>query len=356
MQTANQLPSQYSVPPVSKRQEFIAFARGFAILTIVLYHLLPKLPLPGLLLKAVSLGGSGIYIYFFVSGYGLSLSSTTDWLTFFRRRFAKVLLPYYVAVTLIFIVTLFVPIYRTDGWAEYLSHIVLYKMVNNSYTRNLDEYLWFVSTIIQFYLIVPLLSRWTDRMSAVQVVVLSITISLLYSLLITELGVAYMRVWYSFVLQYLWLFMLGIVSARSKRLPLSVLITQAWYVYAIVGALSLLGVLLLDHFFGRAGSVFNDYFLFTGYASLLVLCYQISRYGTFIGRFIQWIESFSYGLYLIHMPVYRLYMYATGGGSPGWRDLPFIFLFIFSVAILFQRLIINRLTPTRPLSVNGPQP
>lgn len=354
MQVTDQLATSVNVPPVGKRQEFIAFARGFAILTIVLYHLLPKLPLPGLLLRAISLGGSGIYIYFFVSGYGLSLSSTTNWLTFFRRRFAKVLLPYYVAVTLIFVVTLFVPIYRTDGWAEYLSHIALYKMVNNTYTRNLDEYLWFVSTIIQFYLIVPLLMRWVDWTPAGRVIGLSITISLLYSLLITELEVAYLRVWYSFVLQYLWLFMLGIVIARSKRLPLPVLITQTWYVYVITGGLSLLGALWLDYWLGRAGSVFNDYFLFTAYASLLVLCYQVSRYWTFISQFVRWTESFSYGLYLIHMPVYRLYMYATGGGSPGWYDLPFIFLFMFGVAILFQRLIINRLMPTRLASVNGP--
>ena len=44
------------------------FLRGFSIFTIVLMHLVQSYPLPGFLMKASSLGGSGVHVFILCSG------------------------------------------------------------------------------------------------------------------------------------------------------------------------------------------------------------------------------------------------------------------------------------------------
>lgn len=139
-----------------QRDIFINFARGFSILTIVLYHYLGLIPLPNLVAKAATLGGSGVHIFLFVSGYGLSLSAYKGWWIFIKRKFIKVLLPYYIGISLIFIINLYFHIYK-EGIDELLSHLFLYKMFFNGYTRSFGGQFWFISTIIQLYLAFPLL-------------------------------------------------------------------------------------------------------------------------------------------------------------------------------------------------------
>ena len=59
-----------------QRYSLIDFAKGFSILTIILMHLLQSFvsELPTLLKTAMSLGGTGVHIFIFCSGFGLYLS------------------------------------------------------------------------------------------------------------------------------------------------------------------------------------------------------------------------------------------------------------------------------------------
>lgn len=326
-------PHPRSLP--GNRQPFVSFARGFAILTIVAYHILQKASLPPLLFKGILLGGAGIYVYLFLSGYGLALSTSARQGQFWRKRFGKVLLPYYVAVTLIFVINSFIPLYRTDGWQEYLSHLLLYKMFINEYTRNLGEHLWFVSTIIQFYLVLPLLMSWEARSRTVYFLIGILAVSLLYSVLISWLGVAHLRIWYSFFLQYVWVYGLGIVAARRNWL--AGWINRPWYVYACLAVGSVAVVLAIEHWIGSAGSVFNDYFMFMGYGSLLVLAYQLSQNWQRLSQFVLWIELYSYSLYLIHMLVFRMYGYTIDYRSLWLPEVLLIGSLAVGAAFVFQK-------------------
>lgn len=320
---------------VSSRQPVISFARGVAIISIIGYHFLKQLNLPAPVQKIIVLGGAGIYVFFLISAYGLTSSKHTNWRIFWRKRYEKVLLPYYLAVTLIFGLNCVIPLYKTDGWWEYMSHILLYKMFINNYDCNLGEYLWFVSTIVQFYLVMPWLVRWQQRSRPLVFVGSALVISLLYNAGIMLLGVDHLRGWYSSFIQYLWIYAIGMMLARNGRL--SYWVNRPWYIYLITCSVGVITVLALAEWLGRVGRVFNDYFMFMAYGSLVMLIYQLSVKGVWLQRLVLWIESFSYSLYLIHILVFRLYVYEVANRPLIGMDIIIIGGLSIGGALLFQR-------------------
>lgn len=92
-----------------QRIEYIDFAKGFAILSIVLFHFCYPY-VSGMWSKVVMIGGTGIQMFFFLSGFGLGLSSQkTGIYYFYKKRFIKILLPYYLIIVLIYFVNSIYP-------------------------------------------------------------------------------------------------------------------------------------------------------------------------------------------------------------------------------------------------------
>ncbi|MDX8405085.1 MAG: acyltransferase, partial [Mariprofundus sp.] len=142
------------------------FAKGFAILSIVLMHYCTPY-VEGVWSKIIMLGGTGVHLFFVISGFGLGLSLyRLGVLAFYRKRFTKVLLPYYLAIITIFTVNLFYPVYPSDSWYALGGHLFLYKMFDETIENSFGLHFWFISTIVQFYIIFPLLLM--DKTSALQ--------------------------------------------------------------------------------------------------------------------------------------------------------------------------------------------
>lgn len=81
-----------------RRIEYIDFAKGFAILSIVIFHYCQPY-LSGAWAKAIMIGGTGVHLFFVLSGFGLGLSSQmSSILGFYKKRFSKILIPYYFAI------------------------------------------------------------------------------------------------------------------------------------------------------------------------------------------------------------------------------------------------------------------
>ncbi|MEI6947117.1 acyltransferase [Paraflavisolibacter sp. H34] len=280
-----------------QRSTFIDFARGFSILTIVIFHFLQWHTLPLPFSHMIKFGGAGIHLFFFASGFGLACSSYTTFGSFLKRRFQKVLTPYYIAVTFIFLINLVFRVYD-DGLPEYISHLLLYKMFVPEYEGSLGWQLWFISTIIQFYLLFPLLLRLLNSGRYKAILAVSLVISLGYGMALSYSPYAQERVFTGFFLQFLWEFMLGMVVAR-KRL-LDKLIHQPLYYYILAAAGGTLMTYLLAVRGGTIGVNLNDIFSFVAYSSIVVLLY---RKGKALHKFIFWITGFSFSLYLMHMLV-----------------------------------------------------
>ena len=143
-----------------KRLAVVDFLRGFSIFTIVLMHLVQSYPLPGFLDKAASLGGAGVHVFILCSGFGLYLSSLYKPLRygqFLKRRFSKVYIPYVIVVA---VSTLYFGLVCSqDVLMPFLSSVFLFKMFVPSLENAFGGQMWFVSTIIQFYLAWPLIVR-----------------------------------------------------------------------------------------------------------------------------------------------------------------------------------------------------
>ena len=305
------------------------------MVSIVIYHLLINVPLPPLLARANQIGGAGIYVFLFASSYGLYFSRIASWGSFYLKRFQKVLVPYYVAVTLIFITNHFIALYPA-GWPEYLSHLLLYKMFYGPYTESFGPHFWFISTIVQFYMLWPLLIAASRRLSTPALLGLALLTSLLYSGLLIWLGVQHERIWSSSAIQYLWLFALGLAVARQQWLPRLLQLGTGRYLLLLL--VSLAAAVLISTLGGNKGSVLNDYFMFVAFFSGCVLLFLLGQQLPPLTRGVLWLESFSYSLYLTHLFIFSLYLKAVGQLEIHLYEVPVVAALCVAGALLFDKL------------------
>lgn len=175
-------------------------------------HLIQSYPIASIISTASSFGGAGVHVFILCSGFGLYLSHLNKPLSyshFLKRRFIKVYIPYIIII----LISAFIPYYNTseNKLLELSSHIFLFKMFIESLEGSLGYQMWFISTIIQFYLLWPIIVYLFSRKNGI---VISLIISILYSICITVIGVNDLRIWNSFFLQYLWEFVLGMKLAE----------------------------------------------------------------------------------------------------------------------------------------------
>ena len=88
-------------------------------------------------------------------------------------------------------------------------------MFFNDLENSFGGQMWFVSTIIQFYLIWPFLLKLFNKSIGV---IYALLISMLWATIVAMLGKSDVRVWNSFFLQYLWEFVLGMYLAKCYKL------------------------------------------------------------------------------------------------------------------------------------------
>jgi len=319
-----------------KQDNFGAFLRGFSIMTIVLFHFLRLVPFPYFLSKSIQLGGTGVHVFLFLSGFGLSLSTYKGWTDFLKKRFVKVLIPYYVGIILIYFINVLTEIYP-NGLATLISSLFLYKMFIEAYTRNFGGHFWFISTIVQFYLAFPLILYVYNLLGWKKILSASVLISIAYTLIIIALEKESYRIWNSFFLQYLWEFVLGMAVAQNQWLKRW--LSLPWYsiLGICVGGLALTGVLY--QLGGKSGQVLNDFFAFFGYLSGATLFYLLFKNNTYFIRFFGWIESVSFSVYIMHMLPINLYMVYIGRKTLTLFEVPLLLATSFLVSICFDFLI-----------------
>lgn len=292
-----------------RRIEFVDFAKGFAILTIVLFHYSQPLRYGALFSQAIVFGGTGIHLFFMLSGFGLGMKPPGSLLKFFKRRFSRILIPYYIFVTLAFIVSEITPIYKEFGWREWLSHILLYKMFFENYIGSYGYHLWFISTLIQFYLLFPLMFKLKEKTGNVTFLILCISISLAYNLFLGFSGKGDLRTWNSFFPRYLWEFGSGMVLASQK--DKTRWFNYTTYSYLIAAILGLLIMAAMSLKMGQFGRILNDFPAFIAYLSITVFIYRMGSHKllTFFNKGILAISNWSYELYLVHFIIFSSVLY-----------------------------------------------
>jgi peptidoglycan/LPS O-acetylase OafA/YrhL len=289
-----------------ERLDFIDFAKGFAILSIVIFHFSQPY-VSGIWEKAIMIGGSGAHLFFVLSGFGLGLSKKVNASTFYKKRFIKILIPYYIVILVIYMINIVYPVYGDHGLYALFGHLFFYKMFDESIMVSFGYHFWFLSTIIQFYIVFPLLVVMRDRMSSLAFIAITLFISVSYWMMITYFNLADERIYNSFFLQFLWEFSVAMVLAKLYKEKNLLIWVQSNIVLMSIAIIGILLMALMALKGGRIGQTFNDIPASIGYASLAAFIFSVSSSVIKPFKvFLIFIGNISFELYLIHMIAYIL--------------------------------------------------
>ena len=328
---------------MDNRIKVIDYFRGFSIFTIIVYHYLGTLKLPGLLTYAIGFGGTGVHVFILISGFGLYLSylkKPLSYFAFLSKRFSKVYIPAIIAVTIIVLISFIVPIYKPSLYA-YLGHVFLYKMFDNRIMCSYGIHFWFISLIFQFYFLFPLIVKAKEKLSDSWFLGLGLFISLSWSVFVALIGKDDVRVWNGCFLQYLWEFSLGMYLAeRYLRQGF-----KFWEISNIkligITIISLVLFALLVFKFGKIGKLFDDVPALFSYAGVALLIFSYSP--QFIKQFFYKTGDISYSLYLYHIVVLLLVAYFAP--ALGVLGLIISILLTYAVALLIEQLTARKSKP-----------
>lgn len=317
-----------------KRLQVVDFLRGFSIFTIVLMHLVQSYPLPGFLMKATSFGGAGVHVFILCSGFGLYLSflhKPLGYGKFLKRRFSKVYIPYVLVVLISALY--FGMVCGQNVLMPLLGSVFLFKMFAPSLEHAFGGQMWFVSTIIQFYLFWPLIVRLFKVKWGGEIALL---ISLLWATFTTLMGLDDERVWNSFFLQYLWEFVLGMwLASVYFEHPEKLKLPKMWIlVVAMVIGSGLTGV---SGFAGGIWKSYNDIPSLVGYMSMALIIYKVGVKP--INRFFEYTNNVSYEWYLVHILVFSIYYKFARGIMPFYVDWCVLMVLSYVVAIGYHWVV-----------------
>ncbi len=322
-----------------KRFDLVDFLRGYAILTIMIFHYLQFLNLPYPLDEIIWFGGTGIHLFIVLSGFGLYYSFQNKpirYFTFLKKRLSKIYVPYIFIVLISALISLFIPIYENSLYALG-GHVFLYKMFDEAIIGSYGYPLWFISMIIQFYIIFHLIVWLKSRLGNFIFLTFSMIVSACWIAAVILLDKGAERVWNSFFLQYFWEFALGMVVAErvanNRTLFLISLNQITLLTLALVGC-AVYAVLAVTG--GNWGKLVNDPFALIGYASVAIFLFNlhIKR----INQFFLFIGENSLSIFLVHTLVLLTLAAVLKSVNP-ILIVAIALIIVVPIAVVYQKLI-----------------
>lgn len=315
-----------------RKLDVVNFLRGYSISTIVIMHLVGMLGISGIWEKAAAFGGAGVHVFILCSGFGLYLSylrKPLGYIAFLKKRFTRIYMPMAV---LCVATAVWMACMGREWFMPLWGNLLLFKMFVPELESSMGGQMWFVSTIIQFYLAWPLIVKLFDIRGGVK---LALIISLLWSTTVGLLGYAEERVWNSFFLQYLWEFCLGMKMAEIYHGNPKALEVPRWkcllpLCMAGVGLTGIMG------FAGWPWKLYNDIPSLVGYMSLALIIYKVGIKP--LNRLLEWTNRFSYEWYLVHMFVFDIIFYCIGYKTPIVVVFMLCLLLSYSTAIAYSKI------------------
>ena len=309
-----------------KKLDVINFLRGFSIFTIVLMHLVQSYDIPSWLMKATSFGGAGVHVFILCSGFGLYLSylhKPLGYKDFIKKRFGRIYFP--MAVVCLF-TAVWMAYQGKDVLMPLLGNLLLFKMFVPELESSMGGQMWFISTIIQFYVAWPLIVKLMNVKRGLLYVLL---ISLMWSTLVGLLGFGEERVWNSFFLQYLWEFCLGMKLAEVYLKRPAALNAPQWKILipVCIVAMMMTGVL---GWLGFPWKLYNDIPSLVGYTSFALILYKLGI--SQINNLFVFTNKFSYEWYLVHILVFQIVMLLLNDSVPNAVEFIICLLLSYFVA------------------------
>lgn len=315
-----------------RKLDVVNFLRGYSISTIVIMHLVGMLGISGIWEKAAAFGGAGVHVFILCSGFGLYLSylrKPLGYIAFLKKRFTRIYMPMAV---LCVATAVWMACMGREWFIPLWGNLLLFKMFVPELESSMGGQMWFVSTIIQFYLAWPLIVKLFNTRGGVK---LALIISLLWSTTVGLLGYVEERVWNSFFLQYLWEFCLGMKMAEIYHDNPKALEVPRWK-YLLTLCVAGVGLTGIMGFAGWPWKLYNDIPSLMGYMSLALIIYKVGIKP--LNRLLEWTNRFSYEWYLVHMLVFDIIFYYIGHNAPITVVFVLCLLLSYSTAIAYSRI------------------
>ena len=122
-------------------------------------HLVGMLGISGIWEKAAAFGGAGVHVFILCSGFGLYLSylrKPLGYIAFLKKRFTRIYMPMAV---LCVATAVWMACMGREWFIPLWGNLLLFKMFVPELESSMGGQMWFVSTIIQFYLAWPLIVK-----------------------------------------------------------------------------------------------------------------------------------------------------------------------------------------------------
>lgn len=307
---------------LQNRVDSIDSLRGVAIIMVILYHVHAWIPglstLPSWYMFPVSLGFTGVDLFFVLSGFSLYYA----WLRqeaatgqvviskYYWRRFWRIYPPYIIAFFIPWLPVLIAQ--PTAAVNEALWHIFLVHNYSEDFFYGANGPLWSIAVEAQFYILFPVIVLLMKRWGIMPVVVVGIVLGLLYR---TGVYFYFEDLTYRQVpkpyLQGFWLaripnFLLGIWLAyqwtnftREKEAakPTRGLITL------VLGLIVLALTWGFIYYFRHVSMIIRELGFALGYTLIVYGALQGAFQAVLSNRLLLFSGKISYSLYLTHAPV-----------------------------------------------------
>ena len=267
--------------------------------------------LPGL----AAYGGTLVHIFFLLSGFGLARSCLLrpphGWRDWAFRRFAKIIIPYWIAISVTYGAAVLLHQLLPDRYPQSysLSTLLAYlTLMRNAVPSawSLNSSYWFIPVIAGLYLVFPLLMTALRRWGAVRFAVLAMGLSYASIVVAWAAGCPdhHQAALFLFHLPQFAIGMLLADAVTQGKLNLSCF--RGWRAFFAGVALYASSYLLVNC--AHWGSRVNDPFtvagaMLMGFAAL----HWLDRPGlTFIPGALAALGRKSYIIYLVHMPIMTL--------------------------------------------------
>jgi peptidoglycan/LPS O-acetylase OafA/YrhL len=306
--------------------------RGFAALSVVIYHLIEHLkwqafPVSGPLVW-FRLGWMGVDLFFVISGFVIGLSAFAEIdksgvnnfrKPFMRRRLARIV-PLHYLTMLVFVVFVAPELLFTHFWLNCLAHLTFLHNLDIRLHGAINGSNWSLGTEMQFYVLMLIIAPWVrqTRLLSIFVVLVATAWAWRYGVTVLVSPTAEFGSFPVFVAAtqlpgMLDEFAAGLLIARLVRMPsvrhqLGRLIVRL----AIAVAAGIFTTITMIVYW-RHASYWDNAWMVTSWRSLLALSFALILLtiisipvSGFIRRMLApffYLGTISYGIYLWHLPV-----------------------------------------------------
>jgi peptidoglycan/LPS O-acetylase OafA/YrhL len=299
----------------SQKYLWMDMLRGMAIIAIVIHHWLLFMPYEHSKLATLihTIAGTFVHLFFVLSGAGLTISYFQkrhfSWREWTRRRFVKLIVPYWIIITVTFILAYVfhfaIPNFITESysWSVLLSYLTFSR---NFYSPGweLNPTLWFMPVILGLYILFPVLVKILEKYGAIVLLAISVLITYLSIYLFFGFSTNHQS---SIPLFHLSEFSLGMSLGYLQFFHPGYFNRLTDFRFLCLGVLLYTIAWAMATFWGY-GPSYDD--LFTAAGIYLIALYGYRWMITFspriAARIVAEFSKESYMIYLIHGPSYSL--------------------------------------------------